>query len=196
MPDPYQTYCLLVERVETFGQTVRQRYPTQIACHAGCDGCCYQQFTIFPVEVHHMAQTIAALSPEARERLRQHVQQADDSLQVTDQPQPCMLLRHGCCSLYEGRPLMCRMQGLPLQSDMIERPDGLKRDCCPLNFPDIALEDLEAQVVYNLDLVNQTLVAINHLFVQEYHVPRQRLSIRQALLHALDALGAAPSEAS
>ena len=196
MPDPYQTYCQLVERVETFGQAIRQRYPTQITCHAGCDGCCYQPFTIFPVEVHHMAQAVAALSPEAREQLRQHVHQADDPWQVADQPPPCVLLRQARCSLYEGRPLICRMQGLPLASEMIERPDGLQRDCCPLNFPDMALDEIDAAAVYNLDVVNQTLVAINHLFVQTYQVPAQRLSIRQALLHAFDALAANPPEAS
>ena len=62
---------------------------------------------------------------------------------------------------------------------MIERPDGGQRDCCPLNFTDAPLQDIVPQAIYNLDLVNQTLAAINHLFVQElqparsarYHTP-------------------------
>jgi len=41
------------------------------------------------------------------------------------------------------------------------------------------------QAVYNLDLVNQTLAAINHLFVQESGMPAQRITIRQAVLAAL-----------
>ena len=45
------------------------------------------------------------------------------------------------------------------------------------------LEDT-AQAVYNLDLVNQTLAAINHLFVQAHGLPDQRLTIKQAVLQA------------
>jgi hypothetical protein len=68
---------------------------------------------------------------------------------------------------------------------MIERPDGGQRDCCPLNFAYEPLQDIVPQAVYNLDLVNQTLVAINHLFVQESGLPDQRSTIRQAVLAAL-----------
>ena len=53
MANAYEQYQHLKARVDAFGQTIGQRYPTQITCHAGCDGCCYQQFTVFPVEAHH-----------------------------------------------------------------------------------------------------------------------------------------------
>jgi len=193
MRDAYDTYQQLVARVETFGEAIRQRYPGQVTCHAGCDGCCYQQFTIFPVEVHHLTQAVAALAPEARRRLLQHLQAQDTLWQMIDQPQPCVLLAQGRCSVYNGRPLICRMHGYPLYSALIERPDGSKRDCCPLNFTDVTLEVLAPQAIYNLDLVNQTLAAINHLFVHESGVPEQRLTIRQAVLQALEALVDSPS---
>lgn len=190
MADAYQKYLQLAERVEAFGQAIQQRYPGQVTCHAGCDGCCYQQFTVFPVEAQHLAQAIAALAPEARQRLRQRLQTQGDAWQIVDQPQPCVLLEGGRCSLYHGRPLICRMHGYPLYSAMIERPDGGHRDCCPLNFADMPPATLAPQAIYNLDLVNQTLAAINHLFVQEHGLPDQRLTIKQAVLQA--AAGKAP----
>jgi hypothetical protein len=49
----------------------------------------------------------------------------------------------------------------------------------------VPLQDIAPQAVYNLDLVNQTLAAIDHLFVQEHRWPAQRLTIRQAVLAAL-----------
>ena len=55
----------------------------------------------------------------------------------------------------------------------------------PLNFTDVPLQDIVPQAIYNLDLVNQTLAAINHLFVQEHQLPDQRITIRQAVLAAL-----------
>lgn len=190
----YQTYRQLVDRVEAFGQAIRQRYPTQVICHAGCDACCYQQFTIFPVEAYHVAHAVATLSLEARRHLRRRLEQTENPWKIVEQAQPCVLLEDGRCGLYEGRPLICRMQGLPLFSTMIERPDGGQRDCCPLNFTDMALEDIDSQAVYNLDVVNQTLVAINHLFVQECGQPDERVSIRQAVLQALEALAKAVPE--
>lgn len=184
MSNAYEHYQRLVARVDAFGQAIAQRYPTQIACHAGCDGCCYQQLTVFPIEAHHLAQAVAALPAEARQHLLARLQQVDP-WHIVDAPTPCILLEHGRCSLYTHRPLICRIHGLPIASTMIERADGGQRDCCPLNFTDVPLSDIVPQAVYNLDLVNQTFAAINYLFVQDTGLPDQRVSIRQAVLAAL-----------
>jgi hypothetical protein len=184
MSNAYEQYQRLIARVDAFGQTIAQRYPTQITCQAGCDGCCYQQFTVFSIEAHHLAQAVTALAPEAQQHLLARLQPADP-WRVIDAASPCVLLEHGRCSLYTHRPLICRIHGFPIASTMIERPDGGQRDCCPLNFADVPLQDIAPQAVYNLDLVNQTLAAIDHLFVQEHRWPAQRLTIRQAVLAAL-----------
>jgi hypothetical protein len=136
------------------------------------------------VEAHHLAQAVTALAPEAQQRLLTRLRQ-DDPWRIIATATPCVLLEHGCCSLYEHRPLICRIHGFPVASTMIERPDGGQRDCCPLNFTDLPLQDIVPQALYNLDLVNQTLVAINHLFVQEHQLPDQRIPIRQAVWTAL-----------
>ena len=196
MSNAYEHYQRLVARVDAFGQAIAQRYPAQITCQAGCDGCCYQQFTVFPIEAHHLAQAVTALAPEARQHLLARLQSADP-WRVIDTAAPCVLLEHGRCSLYTHRPLICRMHGFPIASTMIERPDGGQRDCCPLNFTDVPLQDIAPQAVYNLDLVNQTLAAIDHLFVQERQLPAQRLTIRQAVLAALMAtVASAPRSTS
>jgi Fe-S-cluster containining protein len=136
------------------------------------------------VEAYHLQQAVARLTPEARQRLWQRVGGPADAFRLLEQPSPCVLLEHGRCALYEARPLICRLHGYPLYSTMIERPDGTQRDCCPLNFSAMTLDTLDAQAVFNLDLVNQTLAAINHVFVQEGQ-PQQRVPIRQAVLAAL-----------
>jgi hypothetical protein len=188
--DAYDRYEELVERVEAFARNIRQRYSTQVTCHAGCDACCYQQFTIFPVEAWHLAQAVARLNAETRQRLRQRLEAPEDPFKLIAPARPCVLLENGRCSVYEGRPLICRMQGFPLFSTMIRRSDGGQRDCCPLNFTGMALEDIDTPAVYNLDLVNQTLAAIHHLFIQERGLPDQRVSLRHAVLQALAACAA------
>lgn len=187
MSEAVQHYKKLVERVDAFGEGVRHRYPEQITCHLGCDGCCYQQFTVFPVEASQLGQAVAALPPAERQRLRERLPQSPDPWHVIDAAAPCVLLEDGRCLVYQGRPLLCRMHGFPLVSSMVERPDGGQRDCCPLNFADMPLQSIAAQAVYNLDLVNQTLAAIHHLFVQEQGGSAQRVTMRQAVLEALAA---------
>ncbi len=189
MTAPYETYRQLMARVEAFGQGIRERYAEELTCHAGCDHCCYQEFTVFPVEAYHLAQAVGALPAHARQRLQQHLQEQEGQLPMADEVQPCVLLREGRCSVYEGRPLICRIQGYPLFSAMIEHADGSQRDCCPLNFSTMALADVDATAIYNLDLVNQTLAAINHLYMQEVgqdpSQPEVRVSLRQAVRDAL-----------
>lgn len=185
MSAAYDQYQHLVERVEAFGQAIQQRYPTHLTCHAGCDGCCYQDLSVFAVEAHHLAQAVAALPAEGRARLAARLQQAPDPWQVLDTPQPCVLLEGGRCQLYTHRPLICRIHGFPIASTMIEPSDGGQRDCCPLNFTALPLPEIAPQAVYNLDLVNQTLAAITHLFQQEQGLPAARVSLRQMLAEAL-----------
>ncbi|MGE3540916.1 MAG: YkgJ family cysteine cluster protein [Candidatus Tectimicrobiota bacterium] len=188
MSEAYAHYQNLVAKVAAFGEAICQQYPTQVTCHAGCDGCCYQHFTVFPVEAYALAQAVAALSMAERQELQAQLQQTANPWAVVETPSPCVLLAQGRCRLYQGRPLICRMHGFPLASSMIERPDGLQRDCCPLNFSAVPLQDIASQAVYNLDLVNQTLVAINHLFIREHQLPDQRVTMRQAVLTALTML--------
>jgi Fe-S-cluster containining protein len=195
MTTPYDTYRQFVARVEAFGEAIRERYAAQLMCRAGCDHCCYQEFTVFPVEAHHLAQAIAALSLDERQRLQERLQQAERTLPIAETLQPCVLLHEGRCSVYGGRPLICRLQGFPLFSDMIERPDGSQRDCCPLNFATMSLSDVESTAIFNLDLVNQTLAAIHHLYVQDAgrdSGQRQaRVHLSEAVRDALKRLSAA-----
>jgi hypothetical protein len=192
----FEKYLQLVARVETFGSAIRQRYPGHITCHAGCDGCCYQQFMVFAVEAHHLWQTVARLTPAARQRLQQHLDNLSEVGPILDQSQPCVLLEQGRCVLYEGRPLICRLHGYPLYSTLIERSDGRQRDCCPLNFSRMALDAIDTQAVFNLDLVNQTLAAINHVWMQERPCPEPRVTLKQAVREALHRAGDAGASAA
>ena len=184
MSNAYEQYQRLKARVDAFGQTIgnvtQRRSPVMLAV----TGAVTSSSRYFPLRRITSHRQSLALAPEARQRLLARLQQ-DDPWRIIDTSTPCVLLEHGCCSLYEHRPLICRIHGFPIASTMIERPDGGQRDCCPLNFTDVPLQDIVPQAIYNLDLVNQTLAAINHLFVQEHQLPDQRITIRQAVLTAL-----------
>lgn len=86
-----------------------------VACRAGCAHCCSVPVDVQAHEVFYAAEYIqvnfspAALA-EVIERTAAHRTLASGlSGDERDQlRQPCVLLREGCCSIYEGRPEACR----------------------------------------------------------------------------------------
>ena len=94
MSDAYEQYQRLVARVDAFGQGICQRYPTQITCHAGCDGCCISSSRCFLSRRITSHRQSLALTPKARQRLLARLHQ-DDPWRPVDTPPPCVLLEHG-----------------------------------------------------------------------------------------------------
>lgn len=119
-----------------------------------------------------MATALARLPAAEAEQIHARVQQADNDT--------CPLLKDGICLLYPARPLICRTHGLPL----LTRHGGKSSvDFCPENFRGIAT--LPGSAVLDLDRLNETLTAINALFIADslaegIHYP-ERLSIAEAL---------------
>lgn len=96
--------------VEAYGFTCR-----------GCrDNCCWSRFhhhTI--VEYLELQNGLERLTPHRRERIRAR---ADLAVQLpADRRSPCPLLQGGRCLLYDHRPMICRLHGIPHR---LERPNG------------------------------------------------------------------------
>lgn len=171
MPELLHNYRLLVHKVDQFCQQTMTKYAGNITCSPGCDDCC-RHLSLFPVEAFAVASALQEASAPERAILRRRASETD--LQGT-----CPLLLNKKCSLYDARPLICRTHGLPLVTAI----EGSRRvDCCPLNFQ--GLDSLPGDSVLNLDHLNETLVAVNALFVSNYTERRftERLTIAEALL--------------
>lgn len=128
----------------------------QIRCTAGCNGCCRGLFDITLLDALTLQQAFKKLPEERRAAARSRAAVQLIGLQqrwptfahpylLNDLPHrqwetplpddtPCSLLDpEGGCLVYAGRPLTCRLHGLPQVDHSGEVFDG---EGCTLNFPD------------------------------------------------------------
>ena len=166
-------YRALLARVDQLAAGITEKFGSQLACRAGCDGCC-RHLSLHVVEGVALAAALQELPGELVAHIRQRARNAaaDD---------PCPLLEGGLCLLYAARPIICRSHGLPL---LIVTGGKRQVDFCPLNFQGV--ETLPGGAVIDLEQLNTALAAINALFAREAGIElppgEERLTIAEALL--------------
>lgn len=88
---------------------VHATLPGSLACRAGCADCCVSGLTIGAEEVRVLATHLQGLDAAARARLLALVSRPEQSA--------CLLLDEDmACSVYEARPTVCRVFGLPVRT--------------------------------------------------------------------------------
>ena len=112
-------------RVDEHFEQAMARSPREFACQAGCDACCHRRFGVFELEADRIRAALAQLDVHTREIVRANATDPTAS-------DRCALLVDGRCAVYEARPLICRVHGLPTA---VPNDDGTATlDVCPLNF--------------------------------------------------------------
>lgn len=157
-------YRETLERLDRWFADTAQRHPGVIPCRAGCSACCHGPFDISAADTLLLREGIESLSPADRESvsvkgealLAQIRKQAPewkppydiaglgeerfDGIVESLAEVPCpMLDERGSCMVYQYRPLVCRLIGLP----MMTAEGELLENACPIQeqFPDYALLD-------------------------------------------------------
>lgn len=152
--DLLQQYRALVAKVDDFWERAVTTQPAGFRCASGCDDCCHQRLTVFPVEAAAIQAYLETVDPALRLHLAQ----------TADQTDRCAFLLAGRCAIYEKRPIICRTHGLPL------RVDG-ELDHCPLNFTD---DTPEAAIVLDLEQINTLLALVDRLHAEATADPVDR----------------------
>ena len=170
--DLLHNYHNLVGKIDSLCRGVMTQCADSISCRKGCDSCC-RHFSIFWVEAVNLAYFVATLPQKQAALLRS---KAD----VLADHDVCPLLMEGACAIYPARPIICRTHGLPILARSETRQIV---DFCPRNFTQV--ETIPGHLIIDLDTLNNTLVAINALFVSRYFngspPPTERLTIVDAL---------------
>lgn len=122
------------------------RYANEINCRKGCADCCRLE-TVNILEAHIISTYLA------NNDLQGSLEVADSDL--------CHFLADNLCSIYPARPLTCRTHGMPLKSQSLT---GGAVDCCPLNFPNTGLFELESKYVLDIDMITDNLMRLNMAF--------------------------------
>ncbi len=131
-----QTYVALDRQY----QQLADLYRDNMQCKPGCFGCCSDGFTIRESEWQMLNSHLQTLDAPARQQMQTQL----DSV-AYQQTHRCPLLINGQCSVYAGRPLVCRGFGV-----MVETPSGVST--CPLNFNGLAQPDKAATTLAVLPL--------------------------------------------
>jgi Fe-S-cluster containining protein len=149
-------YRLLLERLDRwFAEAAKGR---EIPCRAGCNACCHGPFDISPADAELLREGLALLPAGERTEIRTRgakllarIQElvpgweapwdvdaigeaAFDQMAETLAAEPCpMLGSDGKCRVYAHRPLVCRLIGLPMLTDVGE----VLPNACPIQekFP-------------------------------------------------------------
>lgn len=173
-------YRAVVARVDSFSAGVSGRRADDLACRAGCDGCCRVELTVSPVEATSVREALGRLSSEARAEIALRARGGGEG------ETRCVFLGNdGRCAVYENRPLVCRTQGLPLRyppgtvpASAIGLQLGEKGEVtwCPLNFRERMPEGAD---ILDAGLVDQLLAVVNQRHSQRKGVdPLARESLR------------------
>ena len=157
-----ENYRALLAKIDAFQAQASQRRAADLACKAGCDGCCQVHLEVSAVEAESLAEALGALDAEAATAMEERALAADPAT-----PRCPMLNDTGRCEVYEARPLVCRTQGLALRypAGVIPRESVLARagdaeiTWCPLNFTQAGPE---GEDVLDAERVDQMLAIINH----------------------------------
>ncbi len=100
---------ILWARVDAFFARVQERHGAQMDCSAGCADCCHVELLVTGVEAQAVRRAAAGLEVVLRDRLRRRARGRTRGR--------CAALEDdGRCAVYAGRPLACRIHGLPVRT--------------------------------------------------------------------------------
>ncbi len=131
------SYQQLLEELDTWFADCVSQFPEQLECAKGCSACCRGLFEISLLDAALLQEGFAQLSNSTRKSALKKASTRLASLQQQwpqfvapyilnrlphndweempeDDPTPCPLLSdNGTCLVYQHRPMLCRLHGLP-----------------------------------------------------------------------------------
>ena len=133
LDDLFSKYAQEAQKADHLFKTIQEKYPLSVQCRIHCCDCCHAIFGVFPIEAAYINYHFNRLERKIRrdvlrraEKAETDVLKAKDTLKVfEDKPQMkvyglgkqrvrCPLLTEKEeCSLYEKRPIICRIYGVP-----------------------------------------------------------------------------------
>jgi len=183
-PEAFAEYEAMIQKVDTFQDRVRERYPGQIECRAGCSECCRKipRLILSPVEAFYLREQLRQLPPEEQSRLRRDSQ--------TAMP-PCPILTNDACGLHRNRTMLCRTYGYPTVSPQLLQIGQPGLTYCYKNFTGLTGPNaLDRDCIQNVDRLTEELWEINRRFVAArwggVFDRRMAFTVQQVLQGALD----------
>ncbi len=110
-----EMYSAIDKLINSLTQLAKQ-HNQPVHCKKGCEYCCYQPVFVLDYEMQFLNSFIKEnftekSQKEIRERANKNRLKLAvlDKTQILNSKQPCPLLENGVCSVYEARPMACRI---------------------------------------------------------------------------------------
>ena len=175
-PDPLSEYLRLRDEITERASVLFERYAPHVQCRRGCSSCC-DEITVLPIELEPLRTWLLEhgipRSPQPGD--------PDSGRGETRRPRCAFLGRGGECTVYDGRPVICRTYGLPLAYRLYEydmhgrevNPDDPEYAdlWCDLNFSEVRGDEDNARSYFdangriNMDHVQRRIDALNDEFL-------------------------------
>lgn len=132
-------YHALLARVDAWFHRVAGRFPAKVTCHRGCSDCCWGLFDVTPLDAALLREGLARLPAGEREDIRERARAVNAQVAAVEPrlegrrtlagltdaevdavidalgPVRCPVLApDGSCRLYDHRPMVCRLNGVPI----------------------------------------------------------------------------------
>lgn len=174
----FKKYQAIVTMADEVFEKIQKEFPENVTCKIKCADCCHALFDITLIEAIYINDRFNTLiKGEERERLIARSNQADRKVykikrkaykdkragkndmkilvEMAAERVRCPLLNdEDLCSLYENRPITCRLYGIPTSTN------GISHTCGKSEF----VEGKQYPTV-NLDIIQQKLFEISSEFV-------------------------------
>ena len=166
-------YPQLLDKIQAFTSEIHAKHPDSYACKPGCAACCVAGIKVWRIEYDFIK--ASRKTPSSTRNDGRNCPFLDENKR---------------CTIYDARPIVCRLWGSPLfyndannedgklsaPKNRIERNDGILT-CCSLNFKgNPNLDELAQSDALNVEIVLQTLAAINHVYCKQNDLdPTERL---------------------
>lgn len=167
-------YADIARKADLLFKTIQEKYPASVKCRVRCCDCCHAIFGVFPIEAayinyhfNHLDRKVRRDALRRAERAEAEMLKVKDRLKVfEDDPKMkvfglgkqrvrCALLQDSEeCALYEKRPIICRIYGVPYT---------LKKDNKELSYV-CGISNFEEKASYpavKLDNIYQQLVKLS-----------------------------------
>lgn len=147
-----ERYRQLGDKVDAFFARVEARHGDQLNCHRGCYDCCDARLSITGVEAAAVVAAWNELTDERRAEVR--------ATWRPDATACAALDRQGRCSIYAGRPLVCRSHGVPIRFQQPGKSLPVVETCFR-NFPIVGPASADADCVLDQTTLSAMLLLID-----------------------------------
>jgi Fe-S-cluster containining protein len=169
--DLFSRYEALPRKADILFQTIHEKYPDSVRCRIRCCDCCNAVFGLFPAEAAYINHHFNRLDRKIRRDVLKRAEKAEvemikakDSLKIFEEDPKMKVYGIGkqrvrCpllsdkeeCVLYEHRPVICRIYGVPYSlrkgKKELAYVCGMSGFEASVSYPTVKLDNLYQKLV-------------------------------------------------